>query len=364
MVEGLVVPNMNTGTPAKEPVDPGSAQSTTQVLPTSTPPPVAPPAPQIAFGGTKMKGIVIEGPEELASLPRLIRALNFGKPGTAKTHLGLDMPSPVIAIDTESRVHIISKKFKHCNECDNDWFARTFECPKCGSKNIGLKDIRRIKVHNVIELEAAIDAAIIILKDVKNRTGKIGTIMVDSWTESWNMVHEEHYDKYYSGLTPSEIKLSPRDDYKHINPRHNKLRSKLLASGFNVYLTATEGDVYGKEDAQFDIIGVKPEGQRHNPHSVDWWIHSFLYGGKIAVMFEKNSIAPKDGAILYEFDYEKLCKTADKLENEEKMLSLELIKQIQDDLLSDVEEETEASEEETEASEEDNAEEDTKEAKK
>jgi len=344
MAGGLVVPGINTGKPSKEPVIAGSAQSTSQA--TSQ---VAAPSPQITFSGTKMKGLVVEGPEDLASLPRIIRALNFGKPGTAKTHLGLDLPAPVIAIDTENRVHIISKKFKHCKDCDNDWFARTFECPKCGSKNIGLKDIRRIKVSNANELEAAIDAAKIILTDVRNRTGKVGTIMVDSWTESWNMVHEEHYDKYYSGLTPSEIKLSPRDDYKHINPRHNKLRAKLLGSGFNVYLTATEGDVYGKDDKQFDIIGVKPEGQKHNPHAVDWWIHSFLYGGKIAVMFEKNSIAPKDDTILYDFDYAKLCDTADKLEIKEKMLSLDLIQQIEKDLISDAEEPSEElSEEDTE----------------
>ena len=288
--------------------------------------------PQISLGGGNNSTIVIEGPEEMAALVRIFRVLNFGKPGTAKTHFGLDMPAPIIAIDTENRIHIISKKFKHCNECDNDWFAKTFACPKCGSKDIRFKDIRRINVQNIEELDIAIDQAIIILQDVKNRTGKIGTIMIDSWTEGWNMVHEEHYDKYYAGLTPSEVKLSPRDDYKHINPRHNRIRKKLIMCGFNVYLTATEGDVYGKGDHQFDIIGVKPEGQKHNPHAVDWWMHSFLYNDKIAVMFEKNSIAKKDETIVYDFDYEQMCKTADDLELKEKMLTTELLKQIEEDL--------------------------------
>jgi len=292
--------------------------------------------PQLSLGGANKVKVVVESSEDMAVIRRIFRVLNFGKPGTAKTHFGLDMPPPVIAIDTEDRVHIISKKFKHCNDCNYDWFAKTFVCPKCNSKNIRLKDIRRIKAQNVEELEAAIDTAIIILKDVQYRTGEIGTIMVDSWTESWNMIHEEHYDKYYAGLTPSEVKLSPRDDYKHINPRHNRLRKKLIMSGFNVYLTATEGDVYGKGDTQFDIISVKPEGQKHNPHAVDWWMHSFHYDGKIAVMFEKNSIAPKDGAVLYDFDYEAMCDIADKLEVKENMLTMELLKQIKEDLLSEV----------------------------
>ena len=320
---GLQVPKIDTGpqTLKKEPENAGSSQ------------PIATPKP-IFGGGNKVK-IIVESPEDLAAAVRIFRVLNFGKPGTAKTHLGLDMPAPVIAIDTEERVQIISKKFKHCNKCNNDWFAKTFECPKCGSKDIWLKDIRRIKVNSVDELDAAIDNAIIILQDVKIRTGIIGTIMVDSWTESWNMVHDEHYDKYYQGLTPSEVQLSPRDDYKHINPRHNRIRKKLLGCGFNVYVTATEGDVYGKGDAQFDIIGVKPEGQKHNPHAVDWWIHSFHYNGKIGVMFEKNSIAPKDGSILYDFDYTKMCETADKLEKQEMMLTLDLLKQIKKDAESD-----------------------------
>lgn len=321
---GLQVPEINTGqVPKKEPeVNTGSSQTVVAT-------------PKTLFGsGNKVK-VVIESPEDLAAVKRIFRVLNFGKPGTAKTHLGLDMPAPVIAIDTEERVQIISKKFKHCKACNNDWFSKTFECPKCGSKDIWLKDIRRIKVRNADELDAAVDNAIIILQDVMLRTGVIGTIMVDSWTESWNMIHDEHYDKYYKGLTPSEVQLNPRDDYKHINPRHKKIRDKLLKSGFNIYLTATEGDVYGKGDAQFDIIGVKPEGQKHNPHSVDWWIHSFHYNGRIGVMFEKNSIAPKDGTILYDFDYAKMCETADKLEKQEMMLTSELLEQITKDAEKD-----------------------------
>ena len=324
MPEGseIQVPSIQVGTPTKESETSGSVQP---VMAT----------PQLSLGGVSKTNLVIESPEDMAELIRIFRVLNFGKPGTAKTHFGLDMPAPVIAIDTENRVHIISKKFKHCNECENDWFAKTFVCPKCSSKNIRLKDIRRINVNNVEELDAAIDQAIIILQDVRNRTGKIGTIMIDSWTESWNMVHEEHYDKYYSGLNPSEVQLSPRDDYKHINPRHNRLRKKLIMCGFNVYLTATEGDVYGKGDHQFDIIGVKPEGQKHNPHAVDWWMHSFHYEGKIGVIFEKNSIAKKDGSVIYDFDYAQMCSTADDLELKEKMLTMDLIKQIEKDLISE-----------------------------
>lgn len=328
----IQVPSIGVKTPTKEPTALGSLQ-----------PIVA--TPQLSLGGGNRIKIVIESPEDMAELERIFRVLNFGKPGTAKTHLGLDMPAPVIAIDTENRVHIISKKFKHCNECEHDWFARTFVCPKCNSKDIRLKDIRRINVNNVEELDAAIDAAIIILRDVKSRTGTVGTIMIDSWTETWNMVHEEHYDKYYNGLNPSEVQLNPRDDYKHINPRHNKLRKKLMMCGFNVYLTATEGDVYGKGDQQFDIIGVKPEGQKHNPHAVDWWMHSFLYNGKIAVMFEKNSIAQKDGEVIYGFDYEQMCKTAEELEVKEKMLTMELLRQIEEDLLSEVSDQEEITQE-------------------
>ena len=318
---GLQVPEINTGFSSKK--EPATEAGSPQPI-------VA--TPQMPFGTSNKVQVFIESPEEMAALKRIFRVLNFGVPGTAKTHLGLDMPAPVIAIDTEERVHIISKKFKHCKSCNHDWYAKTFECPKCGSKDIWFKDIRRIKVRNVDELDAAIDNAIIILQDVKNRTGVIGTIMVDSWTESWNMVHDEHYDKYYSGLTPSEIQLSPRDDYKHINPRHNKIRNKLLASGFNVYLTATECSVYGKGDDQFDIVAVKPEGQKHNPHAVDWWIHSFHNAGKIGVIFEKNSIAQKDGSVLYEFDYALMCKTAEELEKKEKMLTLELLEQIEKEI--------------------------------
>ena len=335
----LVVPIINFGSSVKK--EPDSKGFVQPVLKT----------PQINFSGTTKTKIVVESAEDLAKIKRVFRVLNFGHPGTFKTHLGLDMPSPVIAIDTEDRVHLISKKFKHCNSCDNDWYAKTFTCPNCGSKDIWLKDIQRIKAKTIDEIDAGVDKAIMILEDVEKHTGKMGTLMVDSWTEGWAMVHIEHYDKYYKGRVPSEVQLSPRDDYKHINPRHNELRKKILECGFNVYLTATEGEVYGTGDDQFKVISVKAEGQKHNPHAVDWWIHSFIQGNDVLVIFEKSSIAARNGKIMNNFDYDKMCEEADILEKQEMMLTMELLDQIKNDLIENAEDKeiaTEITEKESE----------------
>lgn len=210
--------------------------------------------------------------KDMISEPDVFRLLVFGLPAMGKTHFGCTMPAPVIFLDSEKRVKLIVGKFSDANG---------------KQKNIISKQWRTMD-----ELIFYTNAAIRKLQLHQQATGEIGTIVIDSVSKAWEAAQTKYIREVYGNINLENKTMNPRDDYKHINPIHNNWRDTLMDSGFNILLTATEGDIYSTEKKkQFDIIGVKPEGQKHNMYAVDY--HMYLYknpSGQYLGMIRKNSL--------------------------------------------------------------------------
>ena len=233
------------------------------------------------------------------------------------------MPEPVRFVETEHRIQLILGKFKVCLECGKEWYTNTLSCPKCSSKNIRLKDISRISVNTMDEMYEGVEMMLLELQLEKETTGRIGTLALDSYTEFWSQAQSEYVTK-----TGKSGQLNPREDYKVINPRHNDLRKKILDSGFNVYFTATQEDIYSTDD-QFKIIGTKAGGQKYNQHAVDWLIHSFFQGDTMVSTLDKNGVTKRTQATYKEFDFEALIEVNETLNRSEHMITAEIYEKLQ-----------------------------------
>ncbi len=261
------------------------------------------------------------------------RILIWGHRNTAKTHFLLTCPEPICIIDTEDRFKLITPKFRACNDCGKQWVSSDKhpkrpnkicgikECPYCESKNVRLKDIRRIRAVNSQQARESAKIFIDLLDKHYKETGKVGTIGVDNITKIWDWVQNEYATRKGLG---SNDRLSPRDDYKHINPEHNEnFRDIILQCIHNVVFIATAKPIYDKED-QYKITGTGAEGQKHNPFAVDWEIYNsegevLLKDGKtvgngvFSSYILKNSIASGTINPIQFLDYGKLVSIREKL---------------------------------------------------
>ena len=280
-------------------------------------------APSFSIGAP-ISSLIVESTEDMIVQRIVYRILNFGIASTGKTHFGLSMDEPVIVLYTEDRFKIILGKFKACKDCNKTWAGPSMSCPDCKSKNIRPKDIRGININNMQNLYDGVDIGLKILTDEREKSGKVGTLMVDSYTEAWIHARTEHVQKKYGGDT--SIKLSPRDDYGEINPRHNDLRDKLMKCGFNIYLTATQENLFGED--QYDPIGVKPGGQKGNPYAIDWYMFSFFADGVLKVRLEKNSVSMRKVVEYTNFDFDKLQRVESMFRDEEQMITAEVIEKL------------------------------------
>ncbi|MCK5016299.1 MAG: AAA family ATPase [Candidatus Peribacteraceae bacterium] len=292
---------------------PGGAQSST---------------PSFVSSSSGSPALVVESTMDMLMEEIAYRVLIFGIPSTGKTHFCLDMPEPVIILYTEDRFKLILGKFKACNKCSETWSGPSMICPGCKSKNIRPKDIRGIGINTMQSFYDASKIALELLNAEKEKTGKVGTIAIDSYTESWVKAREEHVNDNYGGN--KDIKLSMRDDYKDINPRHNNLRYSLMNSGFNICLTATQGDLYGED--HYNPIGVRPEGQKHNPYAVDWYIFMFFApDGTLKARLEKNGVTKRRTVEYPDFSFKKLQRIEEMFRQEEQMITTEILKKLEEE---------------------------------
>jgi len=280
--------------------------------------------------------LIIETSEEICSAYSKIafRILVWGNKNSAKTHLALTFPPPVCLIDTEDRAKLIIPKFRMCKDCNAQWVSSDKhpkhpnkicdikECPQCGSTNVSVKDIRKIKVINSQQAREAARVFIDILNKHYEQTGKVGTIVVDNISKIWDWVQNEYAAK--RGKT-TEDRLSPRDDYKNINPEHNEnFRDVLLNCKHNVILIATSKSEYGDANNIYKITGCKAEGQKHNPFAVDWEIYNSegeillkdgktIGNGEFMSYILKNSLVSGVINPIKFLDYNKLVTLREKL---------------------------------------------------
>ncbi len=289
------------------------------------------------IASNRQRKLIIETGEEsclhYSEIP--FRILIWGPRNGGKTHFLLtSKDEPICVIDTENRAPLIIPKFRVCKDCGKHWVSMDKhpkvpskicginECPFCESKNIRLKDIRRIRVVNSDQAREAAKMFIDILNKYHEKTGKIGTIGVDNISKIWDWVQNEYAAS--KGLSP-EARLSPRDDYKLINPQHNEnFREILLQSIHNVVLIATAKPLYGDKEDQYKITAMGAEGQKHNIFAVDWEIYNSegevqLKDGKtvgngiFTSYIIKNSIISGNIAPIQFLDFTKLVTLREKL---------------------------------------------------
>jgi len=224
--------------------------------------------------------------------PNAMRILIYGHRSSGKTHFACSAPSPVIVLDSEGRVGIIVGKFSEIDGRQKRIFAKQW--------------------RNFEQLNNSTDLALKTLMNHKKKTGEIGTIVIDSVSRVWDEIHNDYIKKKYGeNAIRSEVKLDPMNDYKELNETHNKWLQKLLDSGINIILTATAKGDYSED--RFNPSGVKPEGQKHLPHAVDYLIHNYQKDDSIYSQIQKNSqiLAELDEIKL--MDYQKFEKIVEKL---------------------------------------------------
>ncbi len=227
--------------------------------------------------------------------PRRIRVLIFGEPSTGKSHDALTYPKPIGVVDTEDGIPLLIHKFEG--------------------------NIFRGKTTNFAEIEAVTDAILERLHELWKTTGNLGTIVVDSMTDPWEIAQDEYISKRKKHDANSEVKLNPRDDYKYINATHNNWRKKIFDSPFNIVLTAREGSVYEK-DNQFEVTGKKPKGQKTNSFHVDYIIHKHPHPetGEIVGTLTKSRKTLNRFVNAKDTSYSGLLKQIERLEKSDKKI--------------------------------------------
>lgn len=186
--------------------------------------------------------------EEAQDTSYLWRILVWSDPGRGKSHFAYTMPQPIVFIDTEGKADAIAHKF------DGDIFLWQPE-----------------------DYEEAVDSleeAINLLKTAKEKTGEIGTIVVDSMSVMWGWAQQHYVNEYYFGKDMSEVELTSglgggQSDWKVIKDFHNeKFRKKMLNTKFHLCWTAMREDDYETILEQGKQRADKPGGEKENRYKI------------------------------------------------------------------------------------------------
>jgi hypothetical protein len=310
------------------------------------PPPNSPfaksePSPEISFmqaasgmGSpflTNSSRLKIVTAEEAIEAGCPFRILISGSPGSAKTHFGLTFPPPIKIIDTENRYKLILPKFRTCQDCGESFVSTDInsktkkiagikQCPSCNSLNVKIKNVSSILCNSGSLVNEASQLFIKQLEEHYTKTGEYGTLIVDNVSKKWDWDQSEYAKKKYGhDLETKDDRLSPMNDYKFINPKHNEeFRDLILRANCHVVMIATTKDTYDKNDA-FKVIGSRPDGQKHNPFAVDWDIFNMqgqialqdgtiVGNGEFTSYLKKNSLASCSINPIKFLDYKKMLK--------------------------------------------------------
>lgn len=182
--------------------------------------------------------------------------LGYGNPGTAKTHFGFTMPGPVCCIDIEGKSHVIRDKFD--------------------------KDIHIWQPENYSEASDALSQALDVLEKYRSEEGVIGTVMVDSMSDMWDMSQQKHMEMAHPGKDPNEVNFtsalqgSGQSDWQAIKRLHNeRFRALMLESDFNVYWSCKSEEDYAAILEGSDDPPAKPVGEKNNQYKCSEMIHFY-----------------------------------------------------------------------------------------
>ena len=175
--------------------------------------------------------------------------LVWSEPGKGKTHFGYSTKEPVCIIDTEGKGHHLSDKFTD-------------------------KTVKIFQPSNYDEALDALNSALNLLDKVYERTGRIGTVVVDSMSIMWEWSQQKYVEKFYRGKDVDEVEFSSamgtsgQSDWKQIKRYHNvKFRQSIIDSPFHFVWTAMSSDDYEAAiENDINFTPKKPSGEKENEY--------------------------------------------------------------------------------------------------
>lgn len=186
---------------------------------------------------------------EAAEMENRWSMLVWSDPGRGKTHFGYTAKEPVCIIDTEGKAHHLADRF-------ND---------------------KKVKIYQPSNYDEALDAlhdALDLLQEVKDKTGRVGTVVVDSMSIMWDWAQQKYVDKFYRNKNVDEVEFSSaigssgKSDWKQIKRYHNvKFRQAMIDSDFHFLWTAMAADDYNAAiEESLSFTPQKPSGEKDNEY--------------------------------------------------------------------------------------------------
>lgn len=248
-----------------------------------------------------LESLIVEA-EDAAKEEQVYKILSYAMEGVGKTHFGMTMPEPIYFLESElDKAKIIVGKFAS-DEQDEDG-------------NDKIRDIKIIQWRDTETLKKIIPLVITRLKEEKKKTGRTGSIVVDSFSLLWELSQKEYRLR---NNKPLSARLSPRDDYSSINAIHNEIRDLILDSGFHVYGTARGKNLYEDANDTFKVTGMGASGQKENPFAFDWTLEMKKNEtGEVHTVIKKTAISGKTTAPVKNVTFPTFLKIVGKLKDNE-----------------------------------------------
>ena len=186
---------------------------------------------------------------EAAEMENRWTMLVWSEPGMGKTHFGFSAKEPVVIIDTEGKAHNLADRFTD----------------------------KKVKIYQPTDYDEALDAlhdGLDLLENVMERTGRVGTLVVDSMSIMWEWSQQKYVDKFYQGKDIDEVNFSSamgsggKSDWKQIKRYHNtRFRQPIIDSPFHFVWTAMATEAYDVAiEEGLDWTPMKPSGEKNNEY--------------------------------------------------------------------------------------------------
>ena len=180
--------------------------------------------------------------------------------GQGKTHFGYTMPEPVCIIDTENKADDIAHKFRD-------------------------KEVHIWQPSDFDEACQHRDEALNFLSEYMSRTGKRGTIMIDSMAVMWEWSQYKFIEEWYPNTPPEEVNIELQNWPKIKDYHNNHFRKPLENCDFHLYWTSTRKDDVSEVINNDNITEApdKPGGEKENKYKVNSIIRLYLNSNGIPV---------------------------------------------------------------------------------
>lgn len=254
-----------------------------------------------------LESLIVEA-NEAAKEEQVYKILSYGMEGAGKTHFGMTMPEPIYFLESElNKAKLIVGKFASDEKDENG--------------KLKIRDVKIIQWREIETLKKILPLVITRLKEEKKKTGRTGSIVVDSFSLLWELSQDDYRNK---NNKPKSARLSPRDDYSSINAIHNEIRDMILDSGFHVYGTARGKNLYEDKQDTFKVTGMGAGGQKENKFAFDWTLEMKKQDNDVFTVIKKTAITGKVTPPIKDVDFPNFLTIVGKLKDKEGYIVTEI----------------------------------------